>query len=188
MLKDIQETAAGMRQFLNKMDSSDEEAPRRTRRAFRQPGREDERERVERMADPLQLAHLRPTLASILPKSPWATASEPQPRPASSKSMLEQRTEPKTPFYVTNTRRHPRYAREEEEEEAEDDEFFRARYEQENEEVEEIDMGPYFVYPSKKTFEKYFGEFDFIKHVRHGTLSKFDGTVKGYPAFKKNFY
>ena len=100
--------------------------------------------------------------------------------------MLEQKTEPKTPYYMTNTRRPPRHIRDDEEEE-EDEEYFRARYEQENEEAEDIDLGLDFVYPSRKTFEKYFGEFDFIKHVIHGTLSKFDGTVKGYLAFKKNF-
>ena len=27
-----------------------------------------------------------------------------------------------------------------------------------------------------------------MKHLKHGTLSKFDGTVKGYPTFKKNFF
>ena len=183
-----------MRQFLNRMDSSDDEGPRRTRRRDYQAER-DERRREERMADPLQLEHLRShrgegskwTPQSLLPKSPWATASDPQPRPDSFKSMLEQRAEPKTPYYVTNTRRPPRQAQEEDEDE-EDEEYFKARYEQENQEAEEIDLGPYFVYPKKKTFEKYFREFDFIKHVRHGTLSKFDGTIKGYPAFRKNFY
>ena len=190
MLKDIQETVAGMKQFLSRVDSSDEEAPRRAKSNRRQYEREDRR-REDRMADPLQLAHLshlRPASGSLLPKSPWAEVSEPQPRPASFKSMREQKTEPKIPPYLADTRRRPRYAREEEEEEAEDEEYFKNRYEQENEEAEEIDLGPYFVYPSRRTFEKYFGEFDFIKHVRHGTLSKFDGTVKGYPAFRKNFY
>ena len=195
MLKDIQETVAGMRQFLNRVDDSGDEAPQRGRRRAG-PREPEERGGPDRMVDPLQLAHLRShygestryTPNSVLPKSPWATATESQPRPATFKSMLEQRAEPKVPLYPTNNRRHPRYAREEEEEDAEDEEFFRARYEQENVEAEEIDLGPYFVYPSRRTFEKYFGEFDFIKHVRHGTLSKFDGTVKGYPAFRKNFY
>ena len=27
-----------------------------------------------------------------------------------------------------------------------------------------------------------------MKHLKHGTLAKFDGTVKRYPAFKKNFF
>ena len=198
MLKDIQETVAGMKQFLSRAEAAEEETPRRSRRTRYRDESEDEREEDDR-TDPLQLEHLRrkyrertrctPTPHSVLPKSPWATASDPQPRPASFKSMREQRTEPKLPFCQTKTRRPYRYALDQEDDdEAEDEEYFRTRYEQENEEAEEIDLGPYFVYPSKKTFEKYFGEFDFIKHVRHGTLSKFDGTVKGYPAFRKNFY
>ena len=196
MLKDIQETVAGMKQFLNRAEAAEEEIPRRSRRTRYHDESEDERGEDD-MTDPLQLEHLRRkhrertrcTPNSVLPKSPWATASDPQPRPASFKSMREQRTEPKLPLYQTNPRRPHRYTQDQEDdEEAEDDEYFQARYEQENEEAEEIDLGPYFVYPSKKTFEKYFGEFDFIKHVRHGTLSKFDGTVKGYPAFRKNFY
>ena len=187
-----------MKQFLSKAAAGEEEISQRSRRTRSRRSQyesEDEREEDER-ADPLQVEHLRHkyregtkwTPHSVLPKSPWATASEPQPRPASFKSMREQRTEPKIPPYLSSTRRRPQYAREEEEEEAEDDEYFRNRYEKENEEAEEIDLGPYFVYPSHRTFEKYFGEFDFIKHIRHGTLSKFDGTVKGYPAFRKNFY
>ena len=75
-----------------------------------------------------------------------------------------------------------------EEEEDESCVYFRKRYEQECVEVEEVDLGPDFVYPSQQAFEKYLREFDFMKHLKHGTLSKFDGTVKGYPAFKKNFF
>ena len=51
-----------------------------------------------------------------------------------------------------------------------------------------MDLGPDFVYPSQRAFEKYLREFDFMKHLKHGTLAKFDGTVKRYPAFKKNFF
>ena len=75
-----------------------------------------------------------------------------------------------------------------EEEEDESCAYFRKRYEQESEEVQEVDLGPDFVYPSQKAFDRYLREFDFMKHLKHGTLSKFDGTVKGYSAFKKNFF
>ena len=44
------------------------------------------------------------------------------------------------------------------------------------------------MYPTQRAFDKYIGEFDFMKHLKHGTLSKFDGTIKGYPIFKKNFF
>ena len=123
MVRDIQDTVAEMKRFLQRRDSSEEDRPQREARDYRQEIRDDWR-REERMADPLQLAHLRSqhgeqtrwTPHSLLPKSPWAPTSEPQPWPASFKSIREQRTEPKTPYYMTNTRRPLQYTQEEEEE------------------------------------------------------------------------
>ena len=66
---------------------------------------------------------------------------------------------------------------------------FRARYEQENEEAEEIDLGPDFVYPSRRTIRKVFwrARFHQARETREPSPSSMV-PLRGYPTFKNNFY
>ena len=51
-----------------------------------------------------------------------------------------------------------------------------------------LDLGDQFRYPSDKAFMKHFPVCDFQKAMKTGGLPKFDGTIRGYPGFRSNFY
>ena len=110
-------------------------------------------------------------------------------QPSSFRNMTDERDKPKTPFYFPDFSRPPAPIppRPKKKKRSACYERFRKRYEKENQNVDSVDLRPDFEYPNQETFDDFLGEFDFMKHLKHGTLSKFDGTVKGYPVFKKNF-
>ena len=128
------------------------------------------------------------TNTPVWPQSPWVSTRSTPVYPARFLAMLgaaekKKATTTSTPDFLTPPPPIP-------EDTEEDDECYRhfeKLYEEECQEVEEVDLGPDFVYPTQRAFDKFIGEFDFMKHLKHGTLTKFDGTVRGYPTFKRNF-
>ena len=112
--------------------------------------------------------------------SPWVSERSTDSHPVSFLNMVGATEKPKSKSGSPDFSQPPP-VQAPTEEETENEEFFGKRYKEECQEIEEIDLGPDFVYPSQRAFEKYLGEFDFMKHLKHGILAKFDGTVKKVP-------
>ena len=195
MLNDIQDTVRGMKRFLERME--DRENQSSVEEAWGNPETLPAVSRSERRVADRSTRNEEGTTRSksnspVYPQSPWASATSPSTHPVSFLKMVgatEMDKEKRNSRIVRpDFSRPPPDLPETDEEEDENCEYFRKMFEEECEEIEEFDLGPDFVYPSQKAFDKYIGEFDFMKHLKHGTLSKFDGTVKGYPTFKKNFF
>ena len=71
----------------------------------------------------------------------------------------------------------------------EDDmEFFARNYGDAQDALQHLDLGDNFWYPSNRVFKKHFPQRDFQKAMKTGGLPMFDGTVRGYPGFRSNFY
>ena len=71
----------------------------------------------------------------------------------------------------------------------EDDlDYFRGVFKEEQTELQNLDLGDDFRYPSDKAFERYFPEYDFIKAMKGNGLRKWDGSVRDYPTFRKSFH
>ena len=85
--------------------------------------------------------------------SPWASERTTDSHPVSFLNMLGATDKPKSNTRGPDFSRPPPPVPEITEAEAENEEFFRKRYEAECEEIEEIDLGPDFVYPSQRAFE-----------------------------------
>ena len=193
MLNGIQNAVNGMNRFLAHMEEREnryameqewgdpEELPRVTRSERKNQESQREEGPSRRKAE-----------ASSWPQSPWASARSPANHPVSFIKMVGAKEKEKEKW-IPHTRRQERSRpppdlSETDGEEDESLEYFKKMYEDECEEIKEMDLGPDFIYPSQKAFDRYIGEFDFMKHLKHGTLAKFDGTVKGYLRFKKNFF
>ena len=194
MLNDIQETVAGMKRFLQSMEDREArsqweerdqgrqvDSPTETTDYGRPPAKDD------RNGDGTNRGRASPT---TLPQSPWASTRSTPIHPARFLAMLGAAEKKKSSAEQSppDFSRPPPAIPEETEEEDECYKHFERMYEEECEEIEEVDLGPDFVYPTQKAFDKFIGEFDFMKHLKHGTLTKFDGTVKGYLTFKRNFF
>ena len=93
-------------------------------------------------------------------------------------------------YYSAPTRRHQvrghretRYGHQDD-----DIEFFSQQFVAAQDALQELDLGDHYRYPSDRAFKRYFPYCDFQKAMKTGGLPKFDGTVRGYPGFRSNFY
>ena len=164
MLSDIQDTVNGMKKFLERMEEREnresmeeawgnpEELPavhRSERRVAGGSSRGEERLQRNKTHSP------------VYPQSPWASARSHSTHPVSFLKMVGATEKEKEKRYPRIARpdfsRHPPNHTETDEEEDENCEYFRKLFEEECEEIEEVDLGPDFVYPSQKAFDKYIG-------------------------------
>ncbi len=174
LLLDIQDAVMGMRRFLAQQEEREERDS--MERAWGNPEDLPVVSRSERRArgpttkeDPLQ----RRTNSPTWPQSPWASARSPSQHPVSFIKMVGATEKGKERRPALRPRRSNASRPQTDVSETDDDEdesleYLKKMYEDECEEIEEIDLGPDFVYPSQKAFDRYIGEFDFMKHLKHG--------------------
>ena len=92
-------------------------------------------------------------------------------------------------YYVPSRRRRARGRREPHYGHQEDDmEFFTRQFEETQDALQRLNLGDKFRYPSDQAFKRFFPVCDFQKAMKTGGLPKFDGSVRGYPGFRSNFY
>ena len=87
-----------------------------------------------------------------------------------------------------STRRRRRSQRGRHGHHADDGAYFDQRFGEVQDALETLQLGEYYVYPSDEAFKKHFPHCNFQKAMKTGGLPKFDGTIRGYPGFRSNFY
>ena len=71
----------------------------------------------------------------------------------------------------------------------EDDlDYFQGVFREEQMQLQKLDLGDDFKYPSDQAFAYYFSEYDFVQAMKGNGLRKWGGMVKDYPLFCRSYH